>query len=70
VAAVLEVGGDGAIRRGLTGGAREWLFLGAGLLVAYGFFINLNRTLDFSRLLGLYIVLFFIVSPNWRPRVA
>src|SRR5262249_49687980 len=62
VAAVVEVAGDAAIRRGFTGAPRGWIVLGAGLLVAYGVFVNLNRTVDFSRLLGLYIVLFFVVS--------
>jgi len=47
---------------GFTGAPRGWIVLGAGLLVAYGVFVNLNRTVDFSRLLGLYIVLFFVVS--------
>ena len=61
-AAVAEVAGDAAIRRGFTGAPRGWIVLGAGLLVAYGVFVNLNRTIDFSRLLGLYIVLFFVVS--------
>src|SRR5262245_6057169 len=62
VAAVLEVGGDAAIRRGLTSAVTGWLVLGAALLVGYGLFINLDRAVNFSRLLGLYIVLFFVVS--------
>src|SRR5262249_61158259 len=62
VAGVVEAGGGAAVRRGFTGAPRGWIGLGAGLLVAYGVFVNLNRTVDFSRLLGLYIVLFFVVS--------
>ena|SRR6516162_881561 len=62
VAAVVEVAGDAAIRWGFTGAPRGWIVLGACLLITYGVFVNLNRTVDFSRLLGLYIVLFFVVS--------
>lgn len=62
LAATLEVTGDAVIRLGLVRGPRAWVALGAVLLVAYGFFVNANRTLDFGRLLGLYIVIFFLVS--------
>ncbi len=60
-AAVLEVAGDALIRHGLrTGG---WLSLLVGFLVlgGYGLFVNLSR-LDFSRLLGLYVVVFAVVG--------
>ena len=60
VAAVLEVGGDAAVRMGLRGA--RWGFLaGPAALVAYGFLVNVVRW-DFSRLMGAYIVLFFLVS--------
>jgi multidrug transporter EmrE-like cation transporter len=60
-AAVLEVGGDALIRQGLRGGG--WFFLITGFLGlgVYGLFVNLSR-LDFSRLLGLYVVVFAIVG--------
>jgi drug/metabolite transporter superfamily protein YnfA len=62
VAAVLEVGGDAAIRHGLTLPSRMWLLAGVLLLGAYGWVVNLNRALDFGSLMGLYIAVFFVVS--------
>jgi drug/metabolite transporter (DMT)-like permease len=35
---------------------------GAFLLVAYGLMVNLNRSIDFGHLMGLYITVFFLVS--------
>ena len=61
MAAVLEVAGDALVRGGLQrrGG---WLMLaGALTLATYGFLVNLTK-LDFSRLMGLYIVAFFLVA--------
>jgi len=62
VAALLEVGGDAAIRTGLVRSAAGWLVFGALTLVAYGFVVNLNRAIDFGRLMGVYIAIFFLVS--------
>jgi len=62
VAAALEVGGDAAIRHGLARPAWAWLALGALALVAYGVVVNTNRAIDFNRLMGTYIVVFFVVS--------
>jgi small multidrug resistance family-3 protein len=62
VAAVLEVGGDAAIRHGLTRPAWAWLAVGAAALVSYGVVVNTNRAVDFNRLMGTYIVVFFVVS--------
>ncbi len=59
-AAILEVGGDALIRLGLYG-ARGWLVAGAIALTAYGVIVNLGR-LDFGRLMGVYIAVFFVVS--------
>src|SRR5436305_12440775 len=59
-AAVLEVGGDAAIRWGLRN-ARWGIAGGAAALVGYGLVVNASR-LDFSRLLGIYIAVFFVVS--------
>ena len=62
LAAVLEVGGDAAIRRGLLESSRGWMLAGSLALVAYGFTVNVPRSIDFGRLMGLYIVVFFVVS--------
>lgn len=60
VAALLEVGGDAAMRIGLRGRAWGYL-LGALLLALYGLLVN-QPGLGFGRLLGLYIAVFFVVS--------
>jgi small multidrug resistance family-3 protein len=62
VAAALEIGGDAAIRMGLV--QARWLLVvfGGAVLVAYGLVVNLNRTIDFGRLMGVYIAVFFVVS--------
>jgi drug/metabolite transporter superfamily protein YnfA len=62
VAALLEVGGDAAIRRGLVSSSPAWLAGGFGLLAAYGYVVNANRTFGFGTVLGLYITVFFVVS--------
>jgi small multidrug resistance family-3 protein len=70
IAACLEVGGDAIVRAGLknhTGLAQFALIaLGGVVLLAYGFFVNIAPT-DFGRLLGAYVVLFFVVAQivNW-----
>jgi drug/metabolite transporter superfamily protein YnfA len=65
VAATLEVGGDAIVRVGLknqTGSSQLMtIFLGGVVLLAYGIFVNLAPA-DFGRLLGVYVVLFFIVA--------
>jgi small multidrug resistance family-3 protein len=62
MAALLEIGGDAAIRDGLTRPAWTTVLLGIALLATYGFVVNTNRTIDFGRLRGLYIVVFFLTS--------
>ena len=60
VAALLESGGDAGVRLGLRG--RSWGFvIGPLALVAYGFVVNGPRW-EFSRLMGVYIAVFFVVS--------
>jgi len=60
VAALLEVSGVALIRRGLQ--HRPWLMLfGAASLAVYGALVN-QGSLDFGRLLGGYIAVFFVVS--------
>lgn len=61
IAAALEVGGDALIRSGLKGRGVLFMVLGAAVLVAYGFMVNLTA-LDFGRLMGLYIVMFFVAA--------
>ncbi len=61
LAAILEVGGDALIRNGLKTGGIGLMLAGVVVLSAYGFMVNLTK-LDFGHLMGLYIVLFFIVS--------
>jgi hypothetical protein len=66
VAAVLEAGGDALIRGGLhspSGSMRKvGLFaLGTLVLFGYGYLVN-SPTWDFGRLLGIYVVFFFVVA--------
>jgi small multidrug resistance family-3 protein len=61
MAAALEVGGDALIRAGLQRKGLALMLGGAVTLAVYGFMVNMTG-LDFSRLMGLYIVLFFLVA--------
>jgi small multidrug resistance family-3 protein len=60
-AALLEVGGDAVIRVGLRGRVSWAVPLGCLLLAGYGVVVNLVRW-DFSRLLGVYVGVFALVS--------
>ena len=60
-AAVLEVGGDAVIRKGLHSSAPVPLASGFLLLGCYGVVVNTVKW-DFSRLLGVYVALFAVVS--------
>jgi small multidrug resistance family-3 protein len=60
LAAALEVGGDALVRIGLEG-AKFWMVAGAVTLFAYGVVVNTSG-LDFNRLMGIYIAVFFLVS--------
>jgi drug/metabolite transporter superfamily protein YnfA len=74
-AAMLEVSGVALIRRGME--ARSWMLIaGAVCLVIYGCVVN-RGSVDFGRLMGTYIAVFFVVSqiiamilyrelPAWR----
>jgi small multidrug resistance family-3 protein len=64
VAAALEVAGDYLVRKGLPANI-GLLALGGALLVAYGLAVNLWWRGDFSKLLGLYVAVFFVVSQVW-----
>ena len=60
-AAILEVGGDAVVRKGLRGGGMALIVGGCLLLAFYGVVVNLAQ-LDFSRLLGIYVGVFAVVS--------
>ena len=60
LAAALEVGGDALVRIGLRGPA-FWMAAGGLVLFAYGVLVNLSG-IDFNRLMGIYIAVFFVVS--------
>src|SRR5215831_21340053 len=60
VASALEVGGDALIRIGLRGTTYS-VAAGAVTLFAYGLVVN-KSGLDFNRLIGVYIAIFFLVS--------
>ena len=64
-AAVLEVGGDALVRKGLhsSGLAQQvqFMLLGGMILLSYGIVVNLPSW-DFGKLLGIYVSLFFLVA--------
>jgi small multidrug resistance family-3 protein len=64
-AAVLEAGGDALMRSGLhsaTTSTKVLFFIsGAAVLFSYGYVVN-APSWDFGRLLGLYVVFFFVVA--------
>ena len=61
LAAALEVGGDAFVRIGLKQNKPPAMALGAAVLFLYGLCVNLPDW-DFSRLMGVYIAVFFVVS--------
>jgi small multidrug resistance family-3 protein len=61
-AALFEVGGDAAIRRGLRGGGLLFILAGFVVLGSYGLAVNSVRSWDFSKLLGVYVAFFALVS--------
>jgi small multidrug resistance family-3 protein len=60
LSALLEVGGDAGMRTGLQG-KQAGFAVGGLLLIVYGLVVNLSK-LDFSKLMGIYIAVFFVVS--------
>jgi small multidrug resistance family-3 protein len=64
-AAFLEAFGDSLFQSGIyrsTGMARGLFFVfGAAVLALYGFTVNIPHW-DFGKLLGMYVVLFFLVA--------
>jgi len=64
LSAVLEAGGDALVRKGLHAAAfarLTFLLSGAVMLFAYGYVVN-TPPWDFGRLLGVYVVFFFLVA--------
>jgi drug/metabolite transporter superfamily protein YnfA len=61
LAALLEAAGDALVRRGLQTGKVLFFVLGAAVLFAYGCTVN-SPPWDFGRLLGLYVVFFFVAA--------
>jgi len=60
-AAVLEVGGDALIRKGLRGSGSATIAAGCIVLAFYGLMVN-TVDWDFSKLLGVYVAFFAAVS--------
>jgi multidrug transporter EmrE-like cation transporter len=60
-AAILEVGGDATVRRGLRG--RNLVLITAGFVAlgCYGLVVNSVKW-DFSKLIGVYVAFFALVS--------
>jgi small multidrug resistance family-3 protein len=60
-AAILEVGGDALIRKGLRGSGWAMIAAGCVTLAFYGLMVNTVKW-DFSKLLGIYVAFFATVS--------
>lgn len=60
-AALLEVGGDALVRKGLRGSGILLIVAGMLGLGVYGLVVNLVQW-DFSRLLGVYVAVFALIS--------
>jgi drug/metabolite transporter superfamily protein YnfA len=60
-AAILEVGGDAVVRKGLRGSSLTIISIGCAMLGSYGVVVNTVKW-DFSRLLGVYVAIFAIIS--------
>lgn len=59
--ALLEVGGDALFRSGMRQHRFLLMFLGAAALSVYGYAVN-STPWDFGKLMGVYIVVFFVVA--------
>jgi multidrug transporter EmrE-like cation transporter len=60
-AAALEVGGDAVVRKGLKGSSLVWIVGGCLMLGGYGLVVNMVKW-DFSKLLGVYVAIFALIS--------
>jgi drug/metabolite transporter superfamily protein YnfA len=61
LAAALEVMGDASVRRGLRGGGGRFILAGCAALAVYGLIVNSIKW-DFSKLLGVYVGFFALMS--------
>jgi small multidrug resistance family-3 protein len=61
IAALLEVGGDAVIRSGLRGRGFVCILTGCLSLACYGLLVNSVKW-DFSKLLGVYVGFFALIS--------
>ncbi|MGA9110216.1 MAG: hypothetical protein ACLPSL_04350 [Smithella sp.] len=60
-AAILEVGGDAIVRKGLRGKSAAVVLIGCAILGSYGVLVNTVKW-DFSKLLGVYVAIFALIS--------
>jgi small multidrug resistance family-3 protein len=60
-AAILEVGGDAVVRKGLRGSGLIAIMIGFTMLGCYGVVVNMVKW-DFSKLLGVYVAVFAVIS--------
>ena len=61
LAAILEVGGDAFIRKGIRGSGWAMIAAGCATLAFYGVVVNLVQW-EFSKLLGVYVAFFATIS--------
>jgi len=61
IGALLEVGGNVVIRMGLRGGGIILTIVGFAVLGSYGLIVNMVPW-DFSKIFGVYVCLFAVVS--------
>jgi small multidrug resistance family-3 protein len=60
-AAILEVGGDAIVRKGLRGSNLIIIMTGCAMLGFYGVVVNTVKW-DFSKMLGVYVAIFALIS--------
>lgn len=61
LAALLEIGGDAVIRKGLRSSGLLLIVAGIVLLGCYGLVVNTVKW-DFSKMLGVYVAVFAVIS--------
>ena len=61
IAAILEIGGDAVIRKGLRSSGLLLIITGFLMLGCYGIIVNTLRW-DFSKILGIYVAFFAAIS--------
>ena len=60
-AAILEVGGDAVVRKGLRGSSLIIILTGFAMVGCYGLVVNMVKW-DFSNVFGVYVEIFALVS--------